>query len=672
MPPKSKKNALVAGPAAAVPAPQIQVPPERQRPVRATPDQIRRAIEVTRKLPYGPNLNPNDEKNKNHFASCIEVTSCRFIAQEPREELQAKTTVTFIAGEHSGIIGIFQGVQDTTESRAFPIIDVEIPDVSTVDPIPVEYILGTLLNKALLGEDILVELQQILETKHGLSTKKICELLNKAFERLQDVKGREVSEYIQYCEEQLKQRKSNLGEEECSNDSAFSPEFMKDVREFSKVFRIGAEYSPDFHGVPLKIIVFTNGSSDKYKINWSLVPTAINSNHVIATAFETFVSNTAFNFVFNVEVSIPGHGTFVINLSLNKTEFHRLFLDKCYMLLHDLISFLRMYVLSGQFKQIIIDEIKNKDETVHPDDNIAALNDTSLRIFDMGCAACREVVDVTVEPPIYSRLELDFFTRENTESRDVGFNTFRLLPSLGEINESRLPLGITRETLSTSQIAVHVPTGFSSAVVVSPFRYDILDTDIGDLTEDSMKRQQPESYQSLHDDAPLGNYENLTARDIQDIIGQMNGDIKGNNGKKICLKPVSKITKKQRLSDDPMVLLATKTKDIDNFLQQSQQILDDVNQLEQPQLEHVSHPPSKGILSVFSGLANLVRGLGSRLGFGGEGGGGGGIHKNITKTRNRRRKNKTKKRYRKNNKRQRKTYRLHKNHKHKIHKSHKK
>jgi hypothetical protein len=108
-----------------------------------------------------------------------------------------------------------------------------------------------------------------------------------------------------------------------------------------------------------------------------------------------------------------------------------------------------------------------------------------------------------------------------------------------------------------------------------------------------------------------------------------------------------------------------------DFLQKSDQMLNDVNQLHEPrsQLEDRSQPPSKGILSVFSGLANLVRGLGSRLGLGfGGGGARGGIHKNITKTRNRRRKNKTKKRYRKNNKRQRKTYRLHKKHKHKSHK----
>lgn len=121
--------------------------------------------------------------------------------------------------------------------------------------------------------------------------------------------------------------------------------------------------------------------------------------------------------------------------------------------------------------------------------------------------------------------------------------------------------------------------------------------------------------------------------------------------------------------------MADKKENIDKFLQQSQQMLNDVNQLDEPrpQLEDGSQPPSQGILSVFGRLANLVLGLGTRvkasLRFGG---GGGIINRNITKTRNRRRKNKTKKRYRKTNKRHQTTYRLHKNHKHKIHKSHKK
>ena len=474
-----------------------------------------------------------------------------------------------------------------------------------------------------------------------------------------------------------------LGDEACSDDSAFSPEFMKDVREFSKVFRIGANYSPDFRGVPLKIIVFTQGASDTYNINWSLVPATISTNTDTANEFERFVLNTAFNFVFNVEVSIPGHGIFVINLSLNKTEFHRLFGQKCYMLLHDLISFMRTYISSEEFKRIIKGTIQEKYRTMtgNQDVNIESLITVSLmnmllRIFDMGCAACREVVDVTVTPPKCSRLGLDFFTRGNMESRDDRFKTFRLLPSLGDINETRLPSGINRETLSTSQIAVHVPDDFSWAVVVRNFGYNLLDTGTGDLSVDTQEQQPSDTQQSALDDAPPGNYENLTAKDIQGIIEQMNGDIKGKNGKKICLKPISQgAAKRKKITDSGDVSIAkTESIDkIDKLLQQNQQILDDIGQLEQPQ--HVLQPPSKGILSVFSGLANLVRGLGtslrSSLGFG-VGGAGRVIHRNITKTRNRRRKNKTKKRSRKYNKRQRKTYRLHKKHKHKIHKSHKK
>jgi hypothetical protein len=662
MPPKSKKvpgtkQGAVGAEAA---APHIQVPPERQRPVRATDEQIRMAIEVARKLPYGLNINPNsDVTEANRFVSCIRVTSYRFIPQKATEDLQAKTTVTFIAGEHSGVIGIFLGVQDQTESRVFPIIDVEIPDVfpfiNIHNPrITFEYTLGTLLNKALLGEHILLVLRQILENRYGLSTKDICKLLNQAFKELQDVKEKEVSEYIRYCEQQLKERIDMLGAESCGDVSAFSPEFKKDLHDFSKVFRIGAEYSPDFNGIPLKIIVFTDGSSDIYKINWSLVPKDIFRATVEREAFENFVSNTAFNFVFNVEIIIPGHGTFVINMSLHKPQFHTLFGIKRYMLLPDLISFLRMYISSEIFKGIIIGKVLKLDLTVAKGDIISALSDMSLRIFDMGCAACRDVIDVTVEVPTHSMLGLDFFTRGNTESRDVSFSTFRLLPSLSEINESRLPIGITRETLSISQIAVHVPDGFSPAVVVSDFRYDLVDTGIGDLNVNSQEQQQRETQESELMDAPPEKYEKLTAKHIQDIIGQMNGEI---SGEKICLKPIS---------NKQSVLY---------FLQRSQQMLNDVDQLDEPrpQLEDGSQPPSKGILSVFSGLANLVRGLGSRLGLGfGGGGARGGIHKNITKTRNRRRKNKTKKRSRKYNKRHKKTYRLHKNHKHKIHKSHKK
>jgi hypothetical protein len=679
MPPKSKANQGAVVPPAA--APQIQVPPDRRRPIHATLEQIQSAIEVARNLPYGPNININpnsDVTEATRFTSCIRVMSGRFIPQGAMGNPQAKTTVTFIAGEHSGVVGIFQGVQNSTGTRAFPIIDIEIPNVFPFinirnPPITFKYTLGTLLNKALLGEHILVELQQILESLHGLSTEEICNLLNQAFERLQYVKEKEVSGYIYYCEEQLEKRIAIQGAESCGDVSAFSPEFKKDLGDFSKVFRIGAEYSPDFHGVPLKIIVFTDGPSDIYKINWSLVPTEINSNHAVATAFEEFVSNTAFNFVFNIEVIIPGHGTFVINLSLNKPEFHTLFGEKCYMLLHDLISFLRMYISSEIFKGIIIGEVLKLDLTVAKGDIISALSDMSLRIFDMGCAACRDVIDVTVTPPKYSRLVLDFFTRENTElGGDNSFNTFRLLPSLGDVNVDMLPRGINRETLSTSQIAVHVPRDFSPAVVVRKFGYNLLETGIGDLNEDSMKRHLPDTQQSELEDAPPGNYEKLTAIDIQDIIGQMNGEI---SGKKICLKPISnrQSSKKKKTSVDDDVSMADKNENIDKLLQKSEQILNDVNQLEQP--TYKSEPPSGGVLSVFSGLANLFlrlgQSLGSRLGFG-VGGGGGGIHRNITKTRNRRRKNKTKKRYRKYNKRHKKTYRLHKNHKHKIHKSHKK
>jgi len=695
---QSSKKPHMAGP-----APQIQVPVEQAPPIHATPEQIQSAIEVARTLPYGPNINPNDDVTAaNNFASCIEVMSSRFIPQNPKENLEAKTTVTFIAGEHSGIIGIFLGVQDPTQSRAFPIIDVEIPDVSpfitNFPPITPElqiklklkYILGTLLNKALLGEDILVQLQQILETLDGSGTEEICVLLNEAFERLQCVKGKEVSEYIKYCEEKLKQKLGIWGREACSNDSAFSDDFMTDVREFSKVFRIGAEYSPDFNGVPLKIIVFTDGPSDKYKINWSLVPQDIFDDPVKKEAFETFVSNTAFNFVFNVKVIIPGHGTFVINLSLNKKKFHPLFGRKCYMLLHDLISFLLMYISSDIFKGIIIGEILKLDKHVNRDDNIEALINMSLIIFDMGCAVCREDIDVTVTPPKYSRLVFDFFTRENMESRDDRFKTFRLLPDLSDINEVMLPTGINRDTLSISQIAVHVPNGFSSAVVVRPFGYNILDTGTGNLGDDSMKQEPSFSQRSDNsqlDDAPPGKYEKLNAKDIKAIIDQMNVDIESKNGKNVCLTPISQgAVKRQRqqISDsdsdyDRLIEAkqeaAAKNEDIDKFLRQSQQMLNDVDQLRQPQSEDKSQPPSQGILSVFSGLASLVLGLGtslrSRLGFGG-GGGRGVIHRNITKTRNRRRKNKTKKLSRKHNKRHRKTHRLHKNHKHKIHKSHKK
>lgn len=675
MPPKAKPGAK---PGAVQPAeaPQIQVPPERQPPIRATHEQIRKAIEVARTLPYGPNINPNSDLTEtNRFTSCIRATSGRFIPQGAMGNPQAKTTVTFIAGEHSGVVGIFQGVQNSIGTRAFPIIDIEIPNVfpfiNIHNPrITFEYTLGTLLNKTLLGEHILVELQQILETKHGLSTEKICKLLNQAFERLQYVKENEVSGYIYYCEEQLKKRIAIQGAESCGDVSAFSPEFKKDLHDFSKVFRIGAEYSPDFRGVPLKIIVFTDGPSDIYKINWSLVPTEINSNHAVATAFEEFVSNTAFNFVFNVEVIIPGLGTFVINMSLHKPQFHKLFGQKRYMLLHDLISFLNMYVSSEPFQETIIGQIQNFNDKVARGVIISALSDMSLRIFDMGCAACRDVIDVTATPSKYSRLVLDFFTTENTElGGDDSFKTFRLLPSLGEINSFMLPKDINITILSTSQIAVHVPTGFLSAVVVRNFRYDLLDTGTGDLNEDSMEQQQRETQESQLTDAPPEKYEKLTAKHIQDIIGQMNGEI---SGEKICLKPISnrQSSKKKKTSvDDTGVSMADKKENIDNLLQQSEQILNDVNQLEQP--KYIFEPPSGGVLSVFGGLANLVIGLGkslgSRLGFGVRGGGG-GIHRNITKTRNRRRKNKTKKRSRKYNKRQRKTYRLHKKHKHKSHK----
>ena len=679
--PKVKRPAAASS-AVAGPAPQIQIPAEQAPPIRATQQQIQAAIEIMRTglpLGYGPNINTNDEETANKFASCIEVMSCRFIPQKPREVLEAKTTVTFFAGEHSGVVGILLRVQDPTESRAFPIIDVEIPDVSpfiTDPPIPVEYeyILGTLLNKALLGEDIIDELYKILEIKHGLSTKEICDLLNEAFEKLQVVKGREVSEYIKYCEEKLKQKMGIWGDEACSDESAFSADFMRDVDNFSKVFRIGAEYSPEFNGVPLKIIVFTDGPSDKYKINWSLVPQDTFDNPDKKQAFETFVSNTAFNFVFNVEVSIPGRGTFVINLSLNKTEFHLSFGKKCYMLLHDLISFLRMYISSDTFKEIIIGEILKLDIGVNRENNIKALINILLRIFDMGCAACREVINVTVRPPKYSSLIFDFFTRENMESGDDRFKTFRLLPSLGDVNVYMLPQGVTSETLSISQIAVHVPNGFSSAVVVRPFGYNILDTGTGNLGDDSMKQEPSFSQRSDNsqlDDAPPGNYEKLTAIDIQGIIDQMDGNIKSKNVNTVCLKPTSHgAVKRQKITDSDDVSIAAKNEDIDKFLRKSRQMLNDVNQLQQP--EHILERPSHGILSVFSGLASLVIGLGtrlrSRLGFGGGGVGGiggGVIHRNITKTRNRRRKNKTKKRSRKNNKRQRKTYRPHKNYKHK-------
>ena len=625
--------------------------PERTGPIEpkvATEDQIRKAIEKIRDdEAYGPNINitnmtaplfrslssyENPTSNYHKFAKSFKFNNGRFIA-DPMVELG--TTVNCFIGAHSAVKGILTAVDPPNPAKNFTysVLHVDFPVVPFTSPpaalqlpnvLPnVSYVLGNLLRQSLLGEPLLMALKNIIESDDNLSIEDICQLLNNACKKLRDIKFREVTVYLDFCENQLKKRSELLGPDKCSGEPAFPPEFINVLRKFAGIFLVQANYV-ECGGIPLKSIVFSEGSSDVYNISWKFVDDSLKGHE---QQYAEFVKNVSYNISLNIRVGIPDVGIFVIDMSLDKVFLHDAFKNEkneyksFFIILPDFVTFLQIYLSSEEFKKLICDYVKVNTE--HRDDRFKARILTALahhlmivRIFDKGCASCNEVVDFT-EPtkPKNLNLSLDFHYSENTGTCPGYRKCFTVLP---DVKQSILGLD-----LSKCLIHATVSKELSEVLTPSDTSGDLFRTEQGSSQEGYSQEAQVHDSQII--ESPL---------DFEHTIP--------------CVKNVNLVTEREELERN------------------SEQILQDVEQLRQP--VRSGDTSLSRILSLFTGLAtSVIHSLRTTVGMGG--GSVINLRKYRKKTIHQRLKNKkySKKYSKKQNKIIRKTHRV--NTKYKIRKS---
>jgi len=244
-------------------------------PKVANLDQIQQAVHTIRlDTAYGPNINITEPPNYEKFATSFQLTNVRFI-KNPWVEWG--TIVNCFVGAHSAVKGILTAVDPPNPEKNVPysVLHVDFPVVPTTSPpaalqlpnvLPnVSYVLGNLLRQSLLGEPLLMALKNIIESDDNLSIEEICRRLNQACEELRSDKSIEVFLYLDLYESQLKKRIETCGEEACSREPAFPTDFIEDLRKFAGIFLVTANYV-QCGGIPLKSIVFSEGSSDVYNI----------------------------------------------------------------------------------------------------------------------------------------------------------------------------------------------------------------------------------------------------------------------------------------------------------------------------------------------------------------------------------------------------------------------